>query len=358
MSFNRPTITQLITRAQNDIDSRLPGVDAKLRVTLINAVVNGVAAVSHGLYGHLDWLSKQIIPDTAEDELLERHASWWGINRNSATAAIGSVIFTGSNGVVIPAGTLLQRSDEAEFTTDSEVTISAATANVSVTASIHGQSANTTASSVLTIVSPIAGVNSESVVDGAGLNSGTDIETIDALRERLRQRVQQPPHGGAKHDYDAWAKEVSGVTRSWTFPLWFGDGTVGVFFTRDNDASLIPDPTEVAEVQTYLDSVRPVTASVTAIAPIAAAQDMIIQISPNTVDVQTAIEASLKDLFRLEAQVEDGNGSGTLLISHIREAISIATGEADHILITPAANITLSSAELATLGAITWQAIP
>ncbi|MBL1321502.1 MAG: baseplate J/gp47 family protein [Methylophaga sp.] len=357
MSFNRPTITELITRAQNDIDSRLPGVDAKLRVTLINAVVNGVAAVSHGLYGHLDWLSKQIIPDTAEDEILERHAAWWGINRLAATPAIGTVVFTGSDGVVIPAGTLLQRSDEAEFATDNEATISSGTANILITASGSGQASNTTANSLLTIVTPVPGINSEPVVDGSGLNSGTDIETIDALRERLRKRVQQPPHGGALHDYDTWAKQVSGVTRSWTFPLWFGDGTVGVFFTRDDDASLIPDASEVAAVQTYLDSVRPVTASVTAIAPIAAAQDMTIQISPNTVAVQTAIEASLKDLFRLEAQVEDGNGSGTLLISHIREAISIATGEADHVLVSPAANITLTSGQLSTLGTITWQTL-
>ena len=39
---------------------------------------------------------------------------------------------------------------------------------------------------------------------------------------------------------------------------------------RDDDASLIPDAGEVATVQAYIDSLRPVTASVTVVAPTAA----------------------------------------------------------------------------------------
>ncbi|MEW4983060.1 MAG: baseplate J/gp47 family protein [Cycloclasticus sp.] len=358
MAFNRPKITEIMSRIEADIDSRLDGSDPKLRAALLNAVMNGVAAVSHGLHGHLDWLSLQIIPDTADSEILERHASWWGITRNKATSAIGLIDFVGTDGAVIGTDILWVRSDGVEFEIDQEVTIVAGVASVSVTAVIAGSDGNTAAGSKLTPITPLAGINSEAIVDASGLTGGTEIESLDSLGDRLQERVQQTPQGGAKVDYIKWAKEVPGVTRVWPFGLWMGDGTVGVFFTRDDDVTLIPDAGEVTTVQDYIDSVRPVTADVIVMAPTEAAQAMTIQLSPNTTAVQAAIEDSLNDLFRVEAQVEDGTGSGTVLISHVREAISIATGENNHILVSPSTDITLSAGELSTLGAITWQAIP
>jgi uncharacterized phage protein gp47/JayE len=52
--------------------------------------------------------------------------------------------------------------------------------------------------------------------------------------------------------------------------------------------------------------------------------------------------------------LRDAEPGGTILISHIREAISIAAGEVDHVLSAPAANVTHASGQLATFGAITW----
>ncbi|RMG49544.1 MAG: baseplate J/gp47 family protein, partial [Gammaproteobacteria bacterium] len=216
---------------------------------------------------------------------------------------------------------------------------------------------NADANVTLSLVSPIAGVDSSATVATGGLTGGADQETDDALRDRLRARVQNPPHGGARKDYEAWALEVEGVTRAWVFPHWTGAGTVGVFFVRDDDASIIPDAAEVQAVQDHIDALRPVTAAVTCYAPTAVPIDMTIQLSPNTTAVQSAVQAELQDLFRREANVEDGNGSGTLLISHIREAISRAEGEVDHVLVTPSADITLSPGEMAILGNLTFQAL-
>jgi uncharacterized phage protein gp47/JayE len=84
---------------------------------------------------------------------------------------------------------------------------------------------------------------------------------------------------------------------------------------------------------------------------------MTIQLSPNTASVQAAVQAELEDLFRREAGVEDGAGSGTVLLSHIREAISRAEGETDHVLVSPAADVTLSAGEIATVGNLTFQAL-
>lgn len=357
MAFNRPTLPQLIERIASDIESRMAGTDPRLRRAVLGVLARTLAGAAHGLHGHLDWLAKQVIPDTAEAEILDRWASWWGVSRKAAAAATGEVTFTGNEGATIPAGTSIQRSDGIEYTTDAEGTITGGTATVAVTAASAGQDTSAAAGVSLSLVSPVAGVQSAATVAAGGLTGGADEETDAALRERLRSRVQNPPHGGSEADYEAWALEVEGVTRVWAFPQWTGDGTVGLFFVRDDDADFIPDAAEVAAVQDYVDALRPVTAALTCYAPTAVAVDMTIQLSPNTASVQAAVQAELEDLLRREAGVEDGAGSGTVLLSHIREAISRAEGETDHVLVSPAADVTLSAGEIATLGNLTFQAL-
>jgi len=357
MAFNRPTLQTLIQRVQRDIDSRLAGADSFILRSVLYVVAKVLAALAYGLYGHQAYIARQIIPDTADSENLERHAYWLGrgMTRNPATSATGSVTFTGAGGSVIPAGTTLQRSDGIEYTTDAEGVIASGTVDVAVTADSAGQETNASAGQSLSLVSPIGGVQSSATVAAGGLTGGTDAETDAQLLSRLTTVVRQTPHGGADADYDIWAREVSGVTRVWVMPQWNGAGTVGVFFARDDDDSIIPDAGEVATVQDYIDTVRPVTADVTVYAPTAAAIDMTIQLAPNDSTTQAAVQAELEDLLLSEANVEDGTGSGTILISRVHEAISRADGETDHALITPTANITPGLGELAILGTITWQ---
>lgn len=355
MAFARPTLQQLLDRIQADIESRLPGTDPRLRQSLLGIVARAHAGATHGLYGYLDWLSRQILPSTAEAEILEQHASWWGVARLAAAPAQGNVTVTGTDGSVIPAGTTLQRSDGAQYTTEAEATIASGSATAAVTAVDGGQDTNASAGQKLTLVAPIPGVQSSATVAAGGLVGGTDIETDDALRERLRQRVQNRPQGGALADYETWALEVEGVTRVFVMPNWNGLGTVGVYFMRDDDASPIPDAGEVAAVQAYIDERRPVTAAVTVYAPTAVPVAMTISLNPNTSAVQLAVTAELQELFRRQ-NVEDGAGSGTVLLTHIREAISRAAGENNH-TIDLVADVTLNTGEITTLGAITFQAL-
>jgi uncharacterized phage protein gp47/JayE len=350
MPFSRPTLSELIDRAASDIETRLPGTDARLRRSNLNVLARVHAGAVHGLYGYLDWLALQLMPDTAEAEHLARWASIWGVTRKAAAAANGNVTFSGTNGTVISAGTLIQRADGAQFTTDAEGTISGGSATIAVTAAVAGADGNADASTSLTLVSPIAGINTTATVAAGGLSGGADEEDDDSLRERLLSRVQRQPHGGADFDYETWALEVAGVTRAWVYPQELGLGTVTVRFVRDDDVSIIPDAGEVAAVQAYIDARRPVTAAVAVVAPTAVPLDFEISgLNPNNTTVKAAIEAELEDLLRREAEP-----GGTILISHIREAISVAAGEHDHVLVSPSANVTHTTGQLATMGTITW----
>lgn len=349
MPFERPSLADLIARAVADIESRLPGTDARLRRSNLNVLAKVHAGAVHQLYGYLDFLARQLMVDTAESAYLERYSSIWGVLRLPAAFAAGNVTFTGANGSVIPAGTELQRGDGQVYSTSADAIIAAGSATAAVVAAVAGAAGNAEAGVSLAMTTPIVGVNSAVVVAAGGLVEGADVETDTSLRERLLRRIQQPPNGGSKHDYVAWALEVPGVTRAWCYPEELGPGTVTVRFVRDNDASLIPDAGEVSAVQAYIEERRPVTADVTAVAPVAVAMNFNITLVPNTVATRAAVEAELRDVLRREAEP-----GGTILVSHLREAISVAAGETNHVLNAPAADVAHTTGQIATPGTFTW----
>lgn len=333
-----------------DIAAGLPGTDPRARRNLLNIIARAHAGSVHGLYGYLDWLAKQLMPDTSEAEFLDRQAAIWNITRKGAAPAKGNITATGTNGATIPAGTVLQRSDGAEYTSDADGTIIGGTATIAVTAVTAGAAGNTAANSAVSFTSPIVGVQSAATVAAGGLSGGADIEADDSLRARLLARLRRPPSGGARDDYVAWALEVSGVTRAWVYPQAYGDGTVLVrCMTDDATANGIPTAAKIAEVQAYIDERRPVAADFSAAAPIAVALNCTIAVVPNTQSVRDAVTAELTDMIRRD--VEPG---ATIFVSRIREAISIAAGETSHTLVSPAADVAHAASEIAVMGAITW----
>lgn len=338
--FERPGLRELIARTLSDTQSRL-AAEELLRRADAEVFARVLAGASHALHGHLDWIARQVIYDTADAEIMERWAGLFGIDRKPASFANGTVTATGTG--IIPTGTLYRRSDGAEFEVTSDATAPGA---VAVQALIAGAAGNT-AAGLVSLEAPISGVVTTAAV--VSISNGADAEDDAGLRARLRAHLRAPPHGGAASDYVQWALEVPGVTRAWVYPLELGAGTVVVRFVRDDDASLIPDSTEVAAVQAHIDLLRPVTAALTVLAPTAVPLNFTIDLVPDSAETRAAVEGALRDLLAREA--EPGK---TILISHIREAISTALGETDHTLTVPSANVTHSTGQIATMGTITW----
>ncbi|MCP1375400.1 baseplate J/gp47 family protein [Dyella lutea] len=350
MSFNRPSLATLIDRIATDIASRLPGTGARLRRAMTTILGRAQAGAVHGLYGHQEWIAKQILVDTCDEDVLARHAAIWKVPRKAPVAANGPIQVAGDEGDVVPAGTSLTRGDGTEYTTDADATIVGGVATANVTATVAGVAGDAVANTALSFVAPIAGINANATVAAAGIGGGADVEDLEAWRARLLTRIQQPPKGGTSSDYLEWALSVSGVTRAWVYPQELGIGTITVRFVTDNaPGGLIPDVPTVTAVQDYIDSVRPVTADVTVVAPTASPLDLTIQLTPDTVAVRDAVTAELADLINREA-----SPGGTILLSHINEAISIAAGETDHVLTVPAANVVEATGAMTTLGVITW----
>lgn len=348
MPFARPSITDLIDRIAADIETQLPGVDARLRRSNLNILARVEAGVAHSLYGYLDWLARQIMPDTAEQEHLERWAAIWGVTRQAATYAGGDLSVTGRDTSLIPANTVWTRADGARFLSTAETVIADGAATVSIQAETAGLAGNTDAATSLSLVVTVGGLNSTATVATGGLTGGYDADTDAELLSRLLRRIQYSPQGGAAHDYVTWALAVPGVTRAWSYPLYLGPGTVGVSFVCDDD-DIIPTAAKVAEVQAYIETVRPVTADVYVFAPLPSPINFTILPYPNTSDVRAAITTSMVDMIFRTAEP-----GGTIYLSRIYEAISIASGESYCHLTSPVADVTQAAGRLATVGEITW----
>ena len=350
MAFDRPKLSTLIDRAKTDIETRLPEVTARLSRSFESVIARVHAGGAHGLYGHIAWAALQAIPDTAESEFMARWASIFGLTRDEAVAAEGTVQFTGSAFAIIPLGTEVENDDGVKYKTDAAGMIMAGIANIDITASAGGDDGNLGAGGIVSLLSPIAGVDSDATADSDGLVGGLDTETDAALLSRLLSHLQTPPKGGGPGDYVNWALDVTGVTRAWEYPNMLGAGTVGVSFVRDNDAGgVIPDAGEVTDVQDAIDAVCPVTADVTVFAPTGKALDLTIALTPDTADVRAAVEDEISDMLSRDAEP-----GATIYLSRINEAISIAAGETDHVLSVPAADVTHTTYEMAITGTITW----
>ena len=351
MPFDRPSLAELDARLAADIVSRLPGTDPQLRRSLLGALARALAGAHHELYGYADWIARQAFPDTAEDPELLRWAAIWGVERAAPVAATGTITVTGTNDTVIPEATVWRSGAGVGYETTAEATITDGTADIAVRASVAGATGNAADGTKVSLVSPITGVVSEAAFVGA-IGGGADIEGIASVRTRLLARLRAPPRGGTASDYVLWARAGhAAATRAWARPRASGLGTVTVYLmTDDATDNGVPAAAVVTAVQDYIDAQRPVTADVTVAAPTPVALDITItDVVPDTEAVRAAIQAEIEDLILRESEP-----GGTILVSHIREAISTAFGEADHVLTAPVADVEHQDDEIAIAGSFTW----
>jgi len=339
----RPSLSEIMTRIQSDAQSRLSADE--LRRSDIQVMLRVLAGVSHSIYSHIDWVKDQLFTDTCTEEFLERKASLFGLSRIKATKSSGIVKFEWGAPVSIPLGTILQDASGYQY----ETTSAADASGYATVRSVIGGSAYTCAvDETLSLVNPITSVTSAIVT--SAIDGGVDAESDDELRERVLFFTRNPPRQGTANDYVSWAKEVAGVTRAWCYPKELGSGTVTVRFCTDELTEHgIPTPTKVQEVKEYIEAKCSVLCELYVEAPIAQPIDFELSITPDNTTVRSAAEEALSDLLKSE-----GVPGGTIYLSHINAALSAVSGETDHVITSPNADIVLSTGYLPVLGSVTW----
>ena len=359
MSFDRPALPDLVDRIRADLVARIPGATAIVRHSNLGVIAHVFAGLAHGQYGHLQWLAGQLIPDTATDDWLERHADIYGIQRRAAAIATGIARATGSDGATIPAGTQLQSTDGVLYEVTAGGVVAAGLVDLDIQAIDAGAAGNAEDGATLRLAVAISGTDADLIAQGE-IAGGSDLESDADLRLRLLLRIQEPPQGGAATDYRQWALQVPGVSRVWVAGCQAGLGTVTVRFMMDavrSEFDGVPQGTDSpattgdqALVEDHIDQVRPVTADVRVVAPVLTPVDIeITDLTPDTAEIRTAVEKSLAAMFYHLAAP-----GWTVPISKIWEAVSIATGEQSHRVTAPVADQAMGAGDLAVLGTVTY----
>lgn len=161
---------------------------------------------------------------------------------------------------------------------------------------------------IVSFVNPIANVNKDTIVVDT-LVTGANGESEDAYRQRVLDRFQKRPQGGALSDYEAWGEEVAGIKNVYPYTSDCpGQVDVYVEATPESSGNVDGIPTN-AQLQAVLDSIeldlnglasrRPAGALVSALAITRTGFDCTVQglVADNIAEVQGQIQTAINEFF-------------------------------------------------------------
>lgn len=331
--------------------------------TLIELSAQGVA----DLYGLLEQVVPQGFVEYATGRWLDLHAQGLGLSRHPARRARGWCVFgrfqNGPN-VIIPSGTIVQTdisptgrvlryfTEEPAVLAEGQLEVRAV-----VRAEFEGAAYNATPGYIRRLVTHVAGIDYVQNPEGWLIEEGTDAESDESLRQRLRSRWHEIATGATAAGYAAWARSVAGVLDVWVddrFPR--GPGTVDVVISS---ASGAPSPELIASVQAFLETKKPICDNVLVRGPDTVPVEirLIVQVHPERGDlatIQGEVERRLQALFARNPQTGiEPLRIGEALVRARLVSIAMAIEHVVNVIVqAPAQDVLLSPSQLAVAGLI------
>lgn len=167
----RNALVQSVNTGQTNPSKK---IDPTLRNSEIRGLVDSLTAGFDNNNRSIRKTELELFPKTASEQgFLIDWGVLFGINRNSAAASIGNVLFGGNAGAIVPVGTLLQRANGIQYAVQTQATIGQITINIdSITRS--GSTATVTTSSNHNLASNF-------VIDSVQGANETDYNVTDAI---------------------------------------------------------------------------------------------------------------------------------------------------------------------------------
>lgn len=210
-------------------------------------------------YTALEGVPDMIFITEDSGQYIDKKAADFGITRKPGVKASGSITLNGRAGTVVPAGKVFLTLDGLGFALDEQAVIPAeGTVSGTITAQDVGEIYNVMAGEISVQQSPLSGLSSFTAGETTG---GADQETDAQLVARYYDYIQKPATSGNVYQYEQWAESVNGVGQAKIFPLWAGNGTVKVVISGQDYG--VADPETVEACRAYIESVRPIGATVT-----------------------------------------------------------------------------------------------
>ena len=324
MPWTTPTLRDVRSLVRDAVHASLPGADANVPNSLLRVMSDNQGALCHLTLQYVDWLSLQLLPDTAETEWLDRHGQIWLVNadgttgRKMASLATGVASFQGLvDGTVIPAGTQLQSAADmpAGSTSANPVVTFETLADVVTSSSTHGRRLDPRARS-WRVRQPAGRHHPGDRAADRRRELGSDrAQPHRRYRHRDRRAAARPHPAAHSEPADGRLGRPTTWPGRWRCPASRArgprpskaPGTITVRFLMDDlraDDDGWPTPADVEAVALYIDQKRPVTVmGCYVLAPIKQFIDITIaNLVPDTPEAQAEIEASIQAmLFEMAA---------------------------------------------------------
>jgi uncharacterized phage protein gp47/JayE len=368
--YPRPTLTALRNQAITDIQTANLTNDgsALLPQSILRTLAVAEAGLTYELYAYLDYISLMAIPVTSTGEFLESWANLKGVFRLPATSSSGTCAFTGTAGVIVPAGSIIATNTNTQYATATDYVIGTSPP-VTFVAVIPAAAGNAASGIPLSLSTPLVGVTSTTTA-ATPITGGADQETDSSLRSRMLTVYATPPDGGSANQIKIWCLQVPGVTRAWVNTIGVAAGAVEIFIMLDQTESafggfgqgtpggatdevrISPATGDMLTVANYLFPLRPVTSLYYVATPTAFPVNFSIQaLQPTTAANEAAISAALSDMFVRLGSPLTGNA---IYQSSSDAAIQSVPSVNTFTLLSPVSPIVCPVGSLPTLGVVTY----
>lgn len=275
MSLDTPTTQEINDNIIAQLEATLSQTIPLLPKSFLRVLAKALAGVFILLYKYGGFMFLQIFVQTAsasDTKILGETVNpltFWGrlIGVGDPTAATNAeltidITVTTQSGT-LPSGTQLLNADNGvTYLTIGAVALNAATVSATIRAASDqsggggaGTIGNLDPGAIVSFANPLSNVARNAVVTAQTVTAA-DAEATEVYRQRVIDRFQKKPQGGAYADYEAWGEEVEGIINVYPYTS-DCPGQVDVYCEATEASSGSADgfPT-TAQLEAVLDSIQ------------------------------------------------------------------------------------------------------
>lgn len=327
MSLTTPTTKEIADNIIAQLEASLGQSIPILPKSFLRVLSKVLAGVFILLYKYAGFMFLQIFvqtasfaPTTINGKEVSPLTAWGRLigigDPVAATSAELLIDITVENQVgALPSGTQLINSDNGvTYLTIGGVLLNAPTVQATVRAASDqsggngsGVIGNLDPGAILSFANPLSNVARNTTVDSQTV-TGANAESTEAYRQRIIDRFQKRPQGGAYADYEQWGEEVAGIIN--VYPYTGDPGEVDVYSEATVASSGSPDgiPTP-AQLIAVFDSInldqdglatrRPANAFVNSLAITRTGFDVVVDgiVTDDLAGVQAGISTAVTEYF-------------------------------------------------------------
>lgn len=275
MSLQTPTTKQISDNIIAQLEASLNQTIPLLPKSFLRVLAKALAGVFVLLYKYGGFMFLQMFVQTATDsettingKVVQPLLQWGrligvGDPAPATNAELLIDITVETQTGVLPSGTQLVSTDNGvTYITIGAVLLNAAVVQATVRAASDqaggggaGTIGNLDAGAILSFANPLANVSRNALVVSQTV-TGANAESTEAYRQRIIDRFQKRPQGGAYADYEIWGEEVAGIINVYPYTS-ACPGQVDVYAEATPESSGSADgiPTP-AQLQAVLDSIE------------------------------------------------------------------------------------------------------